>query len=189
MAKQPLSIPRFLCVSFILIFTGLSIYTFDDTYEKTNCSVEEIKYPDSFNDYYFWRNCTCTTDFCIPICYCIEMYVGGNLLLNKKSNNTNCTLVSNIIPFDLNFENIIDTYLNKTITCWVKDGEYYINIGSVNNFIYGLTCIRLILVVFFIIMECGNSQYYTNSVDYEQEDFSEIPPPYEISPVYEANSV
>jgi len=117
------------------------------------------------------------------------MYVGGNLLLNKKSNNTNCTLVSNIIPFDLNFENIIDTYLNKTITCWVKDGEYYINIGSVNNFFYGLTCISLILVVFFIIMECCNSQYYTNSVEYEQEDFSEIPPPYEISPVYEVNSV
>ena len=159
-----------------LIFVTVSIYgivvvlTRDNDYEKQQCRISNITYPTSFNiSDGGWKNCTCDTEFCVGVCYCVKMYsnikknyVLQNTLGDDEIQDLECTFKSIGVPFDLNFKPIIDKYLNKTVDCWYQNdiNNIYINKNEQYNNNFALTFCIVVLIL--INMVCLFMEYISS---------------------------
>lgn len=126
--------------------TGIVIIlTRDNSYQKHQCYISNITYPTSFNiSDGGWKNCSCDSEFCVGVCYCVKMYstikkdyVLQNIVEKDELQDLECTFSSVAIPYNLNFQPIVDKYLHQTIDCWSQDMDnIYINNNNPyhNNF-------------------------------------------------------
>jgi hypothetical protein len=159
------------CIAGIVI-----ILTRDNDYQKLQCHISDITYPTSFNiSEGGWKNCTCGSEFCVGVCYCVKMYstikkdyVLQNIAGEDKLQDPECTFKSIGIPFNLNFQPIVDKYLNKTIDCWEQkdmDNIYINNNGPYNPNVALTFCIVIFICVNMICLfiEYINHAYNGNS--------------------------
>ena len=142
-------------ISIICITSICIILTHNSEYEQHQCDISYIDYPTSFNvSAGGWKDCTCGTKFCTGICYCVKMFSPikkGYILQNFAGldGDPECTFKNIIIPFDLNFQPIISTYLNKTVDCWYKPDmeNIYVNHELLTNNHGGILILSLILLI------------------------------------------
>ena len=174
-----------------LIFTIVIYISYKDyDVDKKICYSRNITYPKTFNQNIGWRQCECDTIFCTDTCYCVTIYNEDGIAI--KGSNTNCTFESNIIPFVLNFQPILDMYYDKSFDCYYDnyDKTYFIDHKIITTKATYNTFIGMIVIIciccFFI--ECFKSKDFTNTdiaitnTTSNQEQLPEyeedIPPPY-----------
>ena len=165
--------------------------TLDDNYsdDKTTCIVDSITYPETFDNMIGWVSCNCFTKFCTPICYCVNLFQGNDIILNKNYDN-DCTFQSNIIPYNLNFTSILDTYYNKSIDCWYDNIKqiYYLDGNIMKNDLKNIIISAYVIVMICIfVVECFSSGYVSMNRIQESEEDEENLPRYneDIPPSYE----
>lgn len=182
---------RYVCCAINILFI-MYMATVGDNYsdDKTTCIVDSITYPETFDNMIGWIPCKCFTDFCIPICYCVNLFQGNDIILSKNY-DINCTFQSNIIPYNLNFTSIFDTYYNKSIECWYDNIKeiYYLDGNIMKNDLKTIIISAYVIVMVCIfIVECSCSGYISmNRIQESQEneenlpryDEEDIPPSYE----------
>lgn len=127
-----------------LLFIGL----FDVSDDSIQCHIDNITYPRSFNSSQ-WIDCGCDTPFCLGICYCIKLFANNTFIQNDITDDT-CTIKSDVIPFNLDFTNIIYEYQNKTVKCWQNDsGILYLNGHIMKN------NLRVLMISILIVTSVG----------------------------------
>ena len=183
---------RYVCCAVTLLFI-LYMVTLDDDIgdQRTQCIVDSIIYPSSFTSVLGWIPCNCFTEFCTQMCYCVNLFQGEYRILNKDYEE-NCTFQSNIIPYKLNFTNLIDMYYNKSFDCWydqVKDLYYLDGNTFKNNLRATVIGVYSIIMAFILVVECftsGMIRIGAVPVDSNQEE-DETLPSYEedVPPCYE----
>lgn len=124
------NIRKIIWFSINLILLGIIIYLplqYDNNLEENNCFINRIEYPTSFYDLQNWKDCQCGTNFCTNKCYCVKLFtsVKDDIVIQyeRKNKIDNCTFESNIIPYNLNFNPIIDEFLNRTVGCWYSKDD------------------------------------------------------------------
>ena len=148
---------RIFWLPFLIAF-GYCVYRFNSVNKLTEnvCNINSIYYPKSFNSTKGWINCLCEEEFCVGICYCVSLYSNNNLIKysNKKIHNEKCTFKSITIPYELNFNPILNKYLNKSVPCW-KDNEknLYLNDSSTFKSILALVVFLGFINFIFISIE------------------------------------
>ena len=178
---------RFLWAGITGILLILSFANVNFKEDKRSCTITQITYPYDFDSNVGWVFCPCFTDFCTLVCYCVNL-ISDNGYIYKEPSDTECTFKSNIIPFKLNFSNILDKYLNQTIDCWYdrKYDNYYIENSYAKNYSKNIFLSILGIFTFLcVVLEIVNYNCYSEKTIGEQEHYeiprydSESPPSYE----------
>ena len=156
---------------------------------KGNCEITNVTYPVSFKDTEGWIGCPCFTEFCVAMCYCVKL-ISNNTMISYYPYEFDCTFKSNVIPYDLNFSNIVDKYNNKVLDCWYNDDydTYYINGKIMKNYSKTIfVSLFFIFLIVCIIIESTSSSSTVILRDDEEESIlpsyessSSIPPSYEV---------
>lgn len=165
--------------SALLAFSFTNIINVFDT--KFDCTISNITYPTSFlSD--GWKSCSCHTEFCTDTCYCVNLYSnqGRHLFINNVPQQ--CSIESNIIPYNLNFSNIVSTFQDKTVNCWYdtnKDILYINDSNFKNNVKYTCFVIFCLLTVACVSVEIVNVCLKNkNTLPPEYQEL-EVPPEYQ----------
>ena len=151
---------RVIWAPFILLYIYV-IYIYVNFSENTNkiCEIDSISYPDDFDSQEGWKNCTCESEFCVGVCYCVKLFSNNKIVRysnEKEFNDYDCTFKSTEIPYKLNFQPIISKYFNKTVDCSVnEDGDIYLNNNNNKR-----TIICIIVVLTFINLSCFTAEFY-----------------------------
>ena len=169
-------------VLFAVSIAGIVIIlTRDDSYQKQQCHISNITYPTSFNiSDGGWKNCSCGSEFCVGVCYCVKMYstIKKDYVLQNivgEDEDLECTFKSIGIPFNLNFQPIVDKYLNQTIDCWSQDTDIYINNnGSYHNNFALTFCIVVFVCVNMFCLFIEYISYTTRRMTHPKKDKEEI---------------
>jgi hypothetical protein len=160
----------------LLILCSIPIiieYTIYDNYNINTCYINNIDYPidfPTFNDTSNWIECDCGIK-CIAWTPCIKLYsnISSDVMIindfydkNDKCTfyNKNCPNGENIIYTRQEFikaHELVNTYLNKNVTCYLDNPINYIFLNKIKNTSSFLgIIISLSIITLFIIIFCVN---------------------------------
>ena len=158
---------RIIWLPFIILYMYIiSVYVKFSEIGNDKCEIDSISYPDVFDSQEGWKNCTCGSEFCVGVCYCVKLFSNNKIVRysnEKEFNDYDCTFKSTAIPYKINFQPIISKYFNKTVDCWIsEDGDIYLekNNDKKDFLIY------IIVFLTLINLFCFGVEFYYCFIDY-----------------------